>query len=260
MPKPARTRMQPFDGISPMPIHFRYDVIRAASGYHAHQHDRGEFYYSFCGVMNIKTGAQHFLAPPQYGLWLPPGTAHECTSLHGTSFCALYIDAALVGHLPANPCALTIEPLVRALLEHLRGVPEHQLRNSETQRLLQVLLDQLAQAPCSGSYLPGSTHPVLAPLLQTLQANPADDRSLAELAQQAHISERTLMRYCRKELGMSLAEWRQRLRIIKAMGMLEAGDKVESIALDLGYASASSFIAMFRKATGTTPGELRQNA
>jgi AraC-like DNA-binding protein len=43
------------------------------------------------------------------------------------------------------------------------------------------------------------------------------------------------------------------------MPLLEAGDKVESIALDLGYASSSAFIAMFRRLMHITPDEYRKN-
>jgi len=52
---------------------------------------------------------------------------------------------------------------------------------------------------------------------------------------------------------MSFPEWKQRLRTLKAMPLLEKGAKVEHVALDLGYASASAFIAMFRKLMGITP-------
>ena len=41
--------------------------------------------------------------------------------------------------------------------------------------------------------------------------------------------------------------------------MLDAGQTVESIALDLGYSSASAFITMFRRLTGTTPDEFRKS-
>ena len=58
--------------------------------------------------------------------------------------------------------------------------------------------------------------------------------------------------------GMPFAEWRQRLRVVRAMPLLEAGQTVETIALDLGYGSASAFIAMFKKLMGTTPDELRR--
>jgi AraC-like DNA-binding protein len=55
-----------------------------------------------------------------------------------------------------------------------------------------------------------------------------------------------------------LSEWRQRLRVVKALPLHEAGRKVEAIALDLGYGSASAFIAMFRRLMGTTPDEYRR--
>jgi AraC-like DNA-binding protein len=93
-----------------------------------------------------------------------------------------------------------------------------------------------------------------------LQAQPGDTRSLPELAQAVHTTERTLMRRCQRDLGMTFAEWRQRLRVVRAMPLLEAGQTVETIALDLGYGSASAFITMFKKLTGSTPDELRKAA
>jgi methylphosphotriester-DNA--protein-cysteine methyltransferase len=60
-----------------------------------------------------------------------------------------------------------------------------------------------------------------------------------------------------QHLGLSFTDWRQRLRVVKALAMLETGHAVESIALDLGYSSASAFIAMFRRMTGTTPDKVR---
>lgn len=46
---------------------------------------------------------------------------------------------------------------------------------------------------------------------------------LQELAERINMTERTLARYSQKELGMSLHEWRQRLKVMKAMTMLNQG-------------------------------------
>jgi AraC-like DNA-binding protein len=97
-------------------------------------------------------------------------------------------------------------------------------------------------------------------VLRLLQAQPGDNRALPELARAAHTTERTLMRRAQRDLGMSLAEWRQRLRVVKAMPLLEAGQTVETIALDLGYGSASAFITMFKRLMGSTPDEFRKRA
>lgn len=63
------------------------------------------------------------------------------------------------------------------------------------------------------------------------------------------------MRKSNKELGMPLTEWKQKLKVLKAMNRLESGDSVEVIALELGYSSSSAFIAMFKRIMGVTPKE-----
>ncbi len=244
----------------PAPIMFRSAWVPAEGVYPLHQHAWGEFVYSFSGVMEVKVAEQHFLAPPQHGLWLPPDLQHVGLNRQEAHHCSLYVRRALCDTLPATPSALTVGPLARALLDHLRQLPTGAPNGPEDARLLQVLLDQLKLAPRAGSYLPGSDDPALGAVLRLLQAQPGDNRSLPALAQAAHTTERTLMRRCQRDLGMSLAEWRQRLRVVRAMPLLEAGQTVETIALDLGYGSASAFISMFKKRVGATPDEFRKGA
>jgi hypothetical protein len=63
----------------------------------------------------------------------------------------------------------------------LRGAPPGLPQGAPEQRELQVLVDQLANARCVGSYLPQSEDPALAALLQALDQRPGDERLLAEL-------------------------------------------------------------------------------
>ena len=120
--------------------------------------------------------------------------------------------------------------------------------------------DELAAAPRQGTYLPTSEDPLLRPILTALEASPDDPRTLSQWAQRVHTTERTLVRRCQRDLGMSFGEWRQRLRVVRALALLEAGRSVEAIALDLGYGSSSAFIAMFHRMTGTSPHKLRREA
>ncbi len=244
----------------PAPIMFRSAYVPPEGIYPLHQHAWGEFVYSFSGVMEVKVADHHFLAPPQYGLWLPPDLNHVGLNRQAAHHCSLYVSRPLCAALPPTPCALTVSPLVRALLDHLRQLPAGAPNGAEDARLLQVLLDQLVLAPRVGSYLPTSEDPQLGTVLRLLEANPGDNRTLSELAESVHTTERTLMRRCQRDLGMSLNAWRQRLRVVKAMPLLEAGQTVETVALDLGYASASAFIAMFKRLMGTTPDEFRKGS
>ncbi|BDI04667.1 AraC family transcriptional regulator [Sphaerotilus microaerophilus] len=258
MPRNAPTLHQPpYRDALPAPIVFRAEQMPAQATYPTHRHAWGEFVYAFSGVMEVELAEEHYLAPPQFGIWLPPGVEHRGLNRRETLFSSLYVSAELCAALPVTTCALAVSPLARAVLEHLRAEPPALPHSPDAQRLLQVLVDQLAHARCVGSYLPRSDDPVLGALLQALQAHPGDSRALAKLAAQHHSTERTLSRRCQRDLGMTFAEWRQRLRVVAALPRLEAGEKVETIALDLGYASASAFIAMFHRMTGVTPDEQR---
>jgi AraC-like DNA-binding protein len=244
--------------VLPSAIYFRAESIPAAVEYPSHHHAWGELVYAFTGVMEVKLADHHYLAPPQYAIWLPPHVQHTGLNRQETSFCSVYIAAELCGRLPQAPCAITVSALVRAMLEHLRDHPPGAPRSEEEERLLRVLLDQLGESTCAGSYLPTSDDLVLGPVLRELEAQPGDTRPLSALARAAGTTERTLMRRCQRDLGMSFTEWRQRLRVVKAMPLLDAGHTVESVAFDLGYGSASAFIVMFRRMTGVTPVEFRR--
>ena len=84
------------------------------------------------------------------------------------------------------PCALTVSPLIRAMLDHLRQQAPTLAPGLQEQRLMQALADQLALAPCATSYLPHSDDALLGPVLDALATDPADNRGLAQWAVVAH--------------------------------------------------------------------------
>jgi AraC-like DNA-binding protein len=68
------------------------------------------------------------------------------------------------------------------------------------------------------------------------------------------MSERSLARLIVAETGMSFGRWRQQLNIILALQWMAKSTSVQQVASDLGYESVGSFVTMFRKALGTSPG------
>ncbi|WZB74707.1 helix-turn-helix domain-containing protein [Achromobacter insuavis] len=83
-------------------------------------------------------------------------------------------------------------------------------------------------------------------------------RGAAHWAATAGITERTLLRHCQQHLGMPFNEWRQRLRVVSALEMLDAGHPVQTVARELGYSTPSAFIAMFQRLTGQSPDSARK--
>lgn len=248
----------PFSEAIPAPIYFRAALVPASASYPVHRHPWGEFVYSYSGVMEVRLADNHFIAPPQYGVWLPPQVEHQGLNRQQACHCSLYVAQHLCDKLPASACAMTITPLIRALLDELRASPPQPEHTEQDSRLLQVLVDKLGQTSLAGTWLPGSSDPALSAVLAALEHNPADARSLGDWARLANTTERTLLRRCHRDLGMSLAQWKQRLVVVRALEYLRNGATVEHIALDLGYSSSSAFISMFRKLTGESPDEYRR--
>lgn len=96
---------------------------------------------------------------------------------------------------------------------------------------------------------------MLSRVLNYIENNLDQDIPIKTLAAHVYVTERTLMRKSNKELGMSLTEWKQKLKVLQAMDRLELGDSIETIALELGYSSSSAFISMFKRIMGVTPKE-----
>ena len=256
--KPQQVLVAPFATALPAAIFFRSAPMPVDGIYPAHHHPWGEFVYAVNGVVEVRFKGGHYLVPPQFGIWLPPGVEHLGQNRKEAWHSSVYVGAAHCANLPDRVTALGVTPLIGEMLEHLRQHPPAMPPMPDQARLLHVLVDLLAGTERMGSYLPTSTDPALLKVLTLLERHAGDARSAAALARHAGVSERTLMRRCQRDLGMTLAAWRQRLRVVQAMPLLAEGQTVERIALGLGYASASAFITMFRRLTGQTPDEYRK--
>lgn len=241
----------------PSDIYFRYDEFDAGSHSPSHRHPWGQLNYASHGVMELEVDGQRFLSPPQYAVWVPPGREHSCYNRQAIVYRSLYVSAELSRKLPASPCTLAISDILKAILSDFASREVKIPQSDADRRLADVVMDQLQAAKPSDDYLPYARSPALSEVLSALQAEPGDNRTLAQWAEQVHSTERTLARCCQRELGMSFGEWRQRLRFLAAIEALASGEGVQQIAFNLGYSSPSAFISMFRRLSGTTPEQYR---
>ena len=94
----------------------------------------------------------------------------------------------------------------------------------------------------------------LAPLLDWARAHLDETLTVARLAEQAAMSERTLLRRFRDATGTNPRSWLQRARMERARTLLEDGNRsVERVAQACGYRSAETFRAVFRREVGIPP-------
>lgn len=87
-----------------------------------------------------------------------------------------------------------------------------------------------------------------------LDANYAENPTTAYLANLCGVSEVYFRRLFKKSEGMTVTEYRTRLKVEKAAAILEYGEmSVGEISETLGYATVAHFIKQFKKAYGITP-------
>ncbi|WP_145508161.1 AraC family transcriptional regulator [Yersinia alsatica] len=243
---------------APQNLSFRCEIYNANTEFLPHTHAYGQLICVKSGVLAMNIGGQRFLAPPEFSVWVPAGVEHSSYNRKPMHFRAIDIAQALCDELPDSACLMHISPIFNAIVEDCfsRGLlmPE----SEQDMRLAHVLIDQLNKSPVQRTYLPTSQDKLLSPVLTALERCPADNTSLALWAKRVYTTERTLSRRCQQELGMAFSEWRQRLRFLHAISLLEQGKTVQSVALDVGYSSASAFIAMFQQISGTTPERFRR--
>ncbi len=243
--------------IEPEFIALRHEQINTQTEYKSHTHPFGQLLYVVCGIMEMEVEGKHYLAPPEFCIWIPANTQHASFNKQSVKFRIIDFSKKYNQILAMNPCVVRLSSIFNAIMTDMyqRGVVQPQ--TEQDSRLGEVLIDQFLISPCQDSYLPTSKDKFLAPILQELQQEPANNTTLAGWAKRYYTSERTLSRRCQQELGMSFSEWRQRLRYLHAVAGLEQGKSVYEVALDVGYSSASAFIAMFQQISGVTPDRFR---
>jgi len=204
------------------------------------------------GVLQVSTPLGVWAVPPQRAVWIPAGVEHAHRAHGATQLRSLVFQPAVNPLRLDRPTVLHADPLLRAVIVALTDEPDLPVR--QRRNLQRVALDRLRTVPELPLCLPAPADDRLRALTELLHADPADDRTLAELGRAVGAGERTLSRLFREQTGMTFPQWRGQLRLQNALTALAAGTAVTAVAAGCGYRSPSAFIEAFREAYGTTPG------
>jgi AraC-like DNA-binding protein len=219
-----------------------------------HAHRRAQLVYAVQGVMTLRTADATWVVPPTRAVWMPGGVEHAIAIAGPLQMRTLYVLPDAVPGLPAQGCGVNVSPLLRELIVAAVALPQPYPLGGAEERLVGVLLDQLRGLRQTPLHLPMPRDRRLRRIAAALEADPADPRDLDGWGRAVGASPRTLARHFRTETGLTFGHWRRQLRLLLALRRLAAGEAVTGVAIDLGYASPSAFIASFRRTFGVTPG------
>lgn len=219
-----------------------------------HSHRQGQLLLVLRGVLSCEVQGGLWIVPPQSAIWMPGDVLHSIKAAGPMEGYNLFVAPELAATLPATCCSLSASPLLRELLRRVASYPALYPEGGRESRTVALLLDEIAAAPTGNLHLPMPSDRRLRKIAEQLTSNPADSATMSTWAKRVGLSERTLARQLQQETGMSFGRWRQQLNIMLALQWLAAGQSIQQVASDLGYESAGSFVTMFRKALGTSPG------
>lgn len=242
----------------PTPVYFRHQQLDPGA-WTPHSHPWGQLNYLTRGVMQLEIDGNRFLSPPQYGVWIPPNKIHYSSNDQVVVYRTVYISSSFSGRLPANPCCLTVSPILKSILEEFARRDVRAPVTEQENRLARVVVDEIESAAPLNTYLPYASSAVINSILQELRLNPGDGRTIDNFSSDLGMTVRTFQRRWHAEVGITFVEWRQRLKFLAAIDMLEKGETIQKISFKLGYSSSSAFIGMFRKMSGQTPEQYRQS-
>lgn len=228
------------------------DLSRKETDFHRHR--KGELLLSLRGILTCEMEDGLWIVPPQSAIWVPGGVLHNVRAAGTIEGYIVFINPSAELNLPSNGCTVSTTPLLRELLIRAASLPALYPEGGMESHLVTLLLDEIAVAPTGNLHLPMPTDARLRKIMEMITENPASRGTTQTWARRVALSERTLARLLTHETGMSFGRWRQQLHLMLAVKWLGNGSSVQQVADGLGYESASSFVSMFRKAFGTSPG------
>jgi AraC-like DNA-binding protein len=223
--------------------------------------DRHYLLCASAGALRLQAQGQAWLLPPARAALIEAGQTIQVSIPQPVTTASVLFHTAFT---PAPPAPLTVfdlNPLARALVTECGTWTENDeplTAYAETLfAALAAVTWQLAEQP-SPVVVPAGRSPELRRALQLTEERLGGQIRFADLADEVGLAPRSLARRFEDETGMTWRAVLRRMRVLRAIEELAAGDTpVTKIAFTVGYTSLSAFNAAFRQLTGRAPTEYR---
>jgi AraC-like DNA-binding protein len=223
-----------------------------------HSHERGQLLFICEGLATLKVLQSVYTLVQGRCVWIPPRTAHSMQTLGAVDGHAVYLPQETCANFPPRSKTLSVTPLLKQVVARLTSSDGTSSAPDVQRRLLLVLCDELHQPQPDFLHLPVPQDRRLQQLVGLQTSAPELNRDLSSWARKVGMSKRSISRHFHKEVGMTFGQWRQRMRILRASGMLLTGSSVTDAAVAVGYDSVSAFTKTFRLIFGQPPAQFRE--
>jgi AraC-like DNA-binding protein len=218
-----------------------------------HWHARAQFIFAVEGTMTVRTPRRAWIVPPSRALWVPSHTVHEIQMYGVVEMRSLYVNRAAAAGMPSSCVVLSVTALLRELVVRAVALPANYDEDGDDGLLMRLLMTEMRRLPQCALDLPLPESADLTQLCERILGDLSTRRPCDLDAGDMNTSTRTLYRRFLRETGITFARWKQQARLLEAIRRLAEGFPVTTVAMDLGYESASAFSTMFRRSLGVAP-------
>jgi AraC-like DNA-binding protein/mannose-6-phosphate isomerase-like protein (cupin superfamily) len=250
-------RANDIEGV-PRPITAVGNDYPAGHVHPAHKHGRSQLLFAEWGTMLVQTASGAWLVPTHQGIWIPAGVTHSITMLSRVATRSVYLERAAADGMSEHCEVVGISPLLRQLLIEAVDLPAEYDPAGRAGKIMSLLIDEIHAAPALPLSLPFPNDEKLAQRCRRFLERPTAQDTLDLWSRELGLSRRTFTRLFRQQTGLTFSGWQRRACLLSALPRLLGGERVTTIAYDLGYSSPAAFTVMFKQLVGLAPNDYRK--
>ncbi len=223
--------------------------------------DRDYLLYAVSGALQLNVAGNSWRMPPSFAAWVPANTPICVDIDRPLTTCSVLTSPGFCTSLPDEPAVFQMSPMTRQMIQYCKYWGPDAIHPAQAEGFFRALLDVCAELLSKSIDVkrPTATDHTIRCAIKLTEARLADPITAGEIALEVRLSERSMQRRFRENVGMSWSETLTRLRMIHAVQLLAAGDQpVIQIAGDVGFSSLSAFNRAFRKFAACTPTHFRK--
>jgi AraC-like DNA-binding protein len=223
--------------------------------------DRHYLLCASAGALRLEAQGQAWLLPPARAALIQAGRPIRVSIPRPVTTASVLFDPGFTVAPPAPLTVFDLSPLARALVSECGAWGESdEVLPAYAETLFAALAAvawRLAEQP-SPVVVPSGRSPELRRALQLTEQCLGEEIRFEDVADAVGLAPRSLARRFEEETDMTWRAVLRRMRVLRAIEELAAGDTpVTTIAFAVGYSSMSAFNSAFRELTGRTPTDYR---
>jgi AraC-like DNA-binding protein len=218
-----------------------------------HSHACGQLIYPQLGGVLLETDNSLIRLAPDRAAWIPEGVEHGIVIDRSFCYYSLYTGSDFL--LRDDVCVLPVRPLMRELiLDAVRWAEESA---GIAHAKAHVLVNEIRRARSIDSAIDIPHDRRIATICRAIAQHPGSAKTINDWANEAGVSSKTLQRYFIAGTGMSFQQWRNQVRMAKAVELHADGLRIIDVAMAVGYSTEGAYTQAFRKFYGYPPSRLR---